>query len=137
MARLYIDQDALRIAPLLRADGHDVVTAYELGLHGAQDEEQLIVAVQRNRTLITPNRDDFQMLHRAWLLWFAAWPGAPAHPGILVIPQRAEPAHIVQQITQFLVASPPLPNELYSRSPQRGWAAYRWERPGGLNPLSS
>lgn len=68
VASIYVDQDALGIAQILRAAGHYVTTVYEIGLHGAKDERRLLTAVQCGSILVTHNGQDFHMLHRAWRL---------------------------------------------------------------------
>jgi uncharacterized protein with PIN domain len=92
VARLYLDSDVSRwLALPLRATGHDAITAHAVGLRNAADEEQLLFAAQEARVLLTHNRDDFAMLHRAWLAWPAALRvAAPAHSGVLVLDHARE-----------------------------------------------
>lgn len=45
-------------APTLRASGVDVVSAHELGLFGAADEEHLAIAAHDGRVLFTCNVAD-------------------------------------------------------------------------------
>ncbi|MGQ3684270.1 MAG: DUF5615 family PIN-like protein [Candidatus Loosdrechtia sp.] len=60
--KLFIDHDVYRITvDFLRQHGHDVVTAKELGLHTASDEELLEKAKNMDRLLITRDKD-FGML---------------------------------------------------------------------------
>lgn len=91
MSALYFDNDvSLRLVPLLAGSGHSVTTARGLGLARAGDEMHFLAAVQRQEVLITSNRHDFVLLHRAWLLWATALGlTMPSHPGILVIDQAS------------------------------------------------
>ncbi|MGI8827950.1 MAG: DUF5615 family PIN-like protein [Chloroflexota bacterium] len=67
MAELYLDNDvSLRLAPLLRAAGHRVITTRELELADATDDAQLLTAAQQHWILITSNRGDFRLFHDAW-----------------------------------------------------------------------
>lgn len=87
MADLYLDNDvSLRLAPLLRIAGHEVVTTRGLGVVTATDDAQLLTAAQDGWILVTPNRRDFRLLHDAWRTWAPAFGLAlPSHPGILVL----------------------------------------------------
>ena len=54
MMRFLADQDVYRATvEKLRAWGHDVITATELGMQRASDEELLFKAQQTNRLLVT------------------------------------------------------------------------------------
>lgn len=91
MARLYLDNDvSLRLVPLLEEVSHTTTSAVSLGLATAGDEVQLLTAVQPGEILITYNRRDFMLLHRAWLLWPSSFGvGLPPHSGVLVLDQIA------------------------------------------------
>lgn len=55
---LLLDQDVYSsTARFLRANGHDVMLASEIGLSRASDEELLKEAQQRNRLFVTRDRD--------------------------------------------------------------------------------
>ncbi len=121
MADLYTDHNvALQIAVLLRAAGHDVVTARERNLERAGDDEQLLAAAEVGRLLITHNAKDFILLHDAWRRWSKAWNLAAHHAGILVIPQLP-PARAAQEIDDFLRSRPRLQDELYLWRAASGW----------------
>ena len=56
MANFYTDHDvSLRVASLLRQLGHTAVTARDLGLERAGDDEHLLTAAQRGWILVTHN----------------------------------------------------------------------------------
>jgi len=88
VAAFYTDHNVARaVAELLRVAGHVAVTARDLGLEEASDDEQLLTAAQHDRIFVTHNESDFILLHDAWQRWSATW-GVPAqHAGILIIPQ--------------------------------------------------
>ena len=133
MVRLYLDSDvSIRLAPLLRAAGHDAATTEELGQRGATDDEQLLTAVRETRTVVTHNRKDFLLLHDAWRRWPAAVGAVfPSHPGILVLDHRLDP-ELAPVLAAFLAAAPPAPaaGELYWWRVGSGWhrrGERRWE----------
>jgi predicted nuclease of predicted toxin-antitoxin system len=78
--RLLLDEDssAALLARLLRAAGHDVESAVELGTTGDPDPKQLIYAVAQERVLMTSNADDFKLLHEL------VTTAGGRHPGIIV-----------------------------------------------------
>ncbi|MCE7858792.1 MAG: hypothetical protein DYG86_03275 [Chloroflexi bacterium CFX2] len=56
--RFLLDQDIYALTErFLREQGHDVVTASELGMSRAKDEQLLILANEQNRIFITRDRD--------------------------------------------------------------------------------
>jgi uncharacterized protein with PIN domain len=66
-ARLYLDEDVLpELARLLRAAGHDAVSAHEEGALGISDEEQLVRATGQGRALVSFNYRHFIRLAREW-----------------------------------------------------------------------
>ncbi len=124
-ADLHLDNDvALGYQALLRAHGHDVTTAAEAGLESAGDEQQLLSAAQARRILVTHNRKDFRLLHRAWNRWAAAWGVTAEHAGILIIPQvkPAQRPAMAQELSAFVSSGRALVNELYEWRPGAGWS---------------
>jgi hypothetical protein len=89
VSRVYLDNDVSpHLVRLLEARGHSATTAHDLGLASAHDEVQLLTAVQRQAILVTSNRRDFVVPHRAWTIWSDAFGGALSpHHGILAIAQ--------------------------------------------------
>ena len=66
MARFYTDENfPLAVVELLRALGHDVLTAREAGKANLQipDEDVLAFAASNSRTVLTRNRRHFMRLH--------------------------------------------------------------------------
>jgi len=122
VAEFYLDDGvAPRLATELTALGHAATTSQAQGQKGAFDEVHLWLAAQRDWTLITHNREDLRMLHRAWRLW-----RVPArHAGILVIPQASTglAPQSAQAIDLFLRTQRRLMNMLYEHT-TAGWAAY-------------
>ena len=58
-----------------------------LGREGSTDDEQLLVASQDGRILVTHSEQDFILLHYTWQRWAAAWGVTAQHAGILIVPQ--------------------------------------------------
>ena len=84
--RLLLDEDsgARSLLNALRAGGHDVervVDVAALGI-GAGDDAVFHFAVEDDRVLITKNGADF--------IEIATRPGAPEHPGVVVIHYAAD-----------------------------------------------
>ncbi len=80
MASLYTDENfPLPVVKLLRALGHDVLTAQEAGNANLRipDEDVLAFAVNNERAVLTRNRGDFIQLHRLQV----------GHTGIIVCTQ--------------------------------------------------
>ncbi len=67
MADFSFDENvAEQTARVLSDLGHDVLTARQLRSKGIDDARQLALAVRFGRILVTYNRTDFLLLHRAW-----------------------------------------------------------------------
>ncbi len=61
--KFYIDEDiSPKVAEILRKRGIDAVSAHEIGMAGASDEDQSAEAVSRRCAIVTRNRDDFIIL---------------------------------------------------------------------------
>jgi hypothetical protein len=82
--RLYIDEDSMDQALLqaLRARGVDVRTAYEEGMVGRSDVEQLRWAATQGRVLYSFNVGDFYHLHTTFL------GQQEDHAGIILVQQQ-------------------------------------------------
>ena len=123
MADLYLDNDvSLALARPLRAAGHRVTAARDLGHFRAGDDAQLLTA-RSGWVLVTYNRRDFAMLHDAWQTWAVAFGSAlPPHPGILVL-DHAPPAAQAGAVVSLLAApGGPLANELLWWHRGGGWS---------------
>lgn len=80
--RLYLDEDIhAELANALRKRGYDVLHAQEKMKKGLTDEEQLSLAVNEGRCLLTFNVKDFVLLHNKWIK------DGKNHHGILVSKQ--------------------------------------------------
>jgi hypothetical protein len=62
---LYLDDDigSDLLALLLRRAGHDVLLPRDAGTSGSSDPRHLQFAIQRRRTFVTGNHQDFAELH--------------------------------------------------------------------------
>ncbi|MGN6813657.1 MAG: DUF5615 family PIN-like protein [Thermomicrobiales bacterium] len=127
MTELYCDHNIARqLVSLLRRAGYDVLTADEIGLAAAKDDQQLLTAAQRGRTLLTYDAKDFWLLHRAWLRWTGAWNVSRQHRGILLLPQPSKPSNsdMAQAVDSLLGSELQLANKLY-RWKSTGWQELR------------
>ena len=76
----YLDEDiSPKVAEILRKRGIDAVSAHEVGMAGASDEEQFAEAVSRNAAVVTRNRDDFLALT------IRAFENVSPHHGVVVL----------------------------------------------------
>ena len=108
------------LARELNARGHAAYTARDLGLAAAADPVQLRSAAQDGRILVTHNKGDFLLLHRAWRDWM---PGSP-HAGILIMKQQQLLVpEMARAIHSFVMGGRDLTNQAYA------WmASGRWVR---------
>ncbi len=123
MPAFYADHNvSLELAQRLRLMGHILVTARDLGLGWATDDEHLLVAARATQTLITHNRKDFVLLHNAWIRWTGEWGVEQQHGGILITPQTLAVSQAAIEIDKFTKAGQPLVGRLYE------WRGGRWIR---------
>ncbi|MGD9893935.1 MAG: DUF5615 family PIN-like protein [Dehalococcoidia bacterium] len=135
MANVCLDNDmAIRVAGMLRADGHQAVTTRELGLARASDAELLLIAAQRSWVFVTHNADDFTLLDDGWRRWSAAWGVTAHHASILLLPQatpaervrgRLDPVELAQHLIDLLDSGHPSSNELWQWQRAAGWVRLR------------
>lgn len=89
----------------LRALGLDVLTTRVAGNKGQSDPQQLAFAAREDRVLVTSNRDDFELLHEAWITCAREWSitGQAIHAGIMLVPNgnEAGPEKLAQIINEF------------------------------------
>ncbi|MCC7106519.1 MAG: DUF5615 family PIN-like protein [Chloroflexi bacterium] len=135
MAHLYLDHCvASQLALLIRSAGkHDVTTARDLGLARSPDPQQLLRAASEAWPLVTHNRDDYIMLHDAWVRWTSAWHITPRHSGILIILQDRARLRMAALIDQALNSGAVSRNVLlrwFSNPTGSSAAWHRWETGG-------
>ncbi|HEV8713218.1 MAG TPA: DUF5615 family PIN-like protein [Candidatus Binatia bacterium] len=93
---LYLDEDVdVLVADLVRARGFQVITTQEAGQVSEGDVEQLADAVSQQKTLLTYNRVDFEMLAQQY---FAA---GQTHHGIIIAVRRL-PYEIARRLLTIL-----------------------------------
>ena len=79
--KFYLDENmSPKIAQIARKLGIDAVSAHDVNMTGAADEEQLDLAAQQKRCLVTFNRNDFIELSRMYL------DAGRAHSGVIIVP---------------------------------------------------
>jgi hypothetical protein len=125
VADFYIDNDVpLSLVDELAALGHRATHTRNLQAFRANDADQLLTAAQYAWTLVSHNKEDFHLLHHAWQVWSGAWGVAPAHAGILILPQVKAP-DLARLLDQFARQHHfPLQNEMHEYNLTRGWE--RW-----------
>ncbi len=105
MARLYTDENfPLPVVELLRAFGHDVLTAREAGNTNLQIPEQdvLAFAIAHERAVVTRNRRHFIRLHQL----------NPKHTEIIVCTEDPNFEEVATRINQAISAQETLNNQL-------------------------
>lgn len=94
--KLYLDEDiSPRVAENLRNKEMDAVSAHEVGMTGASDEEQLIRAVSQDRVMVTRNRNDFLALTVRF------FQDVKPHCGLLIVPYSI-PGHDFNLLANLL-----------------------------------
>jgi len=79
--KLYLDEDiSPKVCAILRKKGLDAVSAHEVDMLQASDEEQLTFAVAEGRAMVTRNRDDFITLTVRF------FDDLKPHKGLIIIP---------------------------------------------------
>ena len=124
MPDLYADQDVSReIVTHLRRGGLDVIMTREVQRQRNADPEQLAFATAQQRILLTRNRDDFVLLHDAWLHWSSLWniTPIPQHTGILVVPHGFRNEDIAADVAAFMQRERTFVNDLFILNGPRTW----------------
>jgi hypothetical protein len=123
----YVDNNVSADTALaLRRMGAHVVLTKDFGLRRAHDDFQLLKAAQDGWMLVTHNRTDFELLHRAWHRWSDAWGTPRQHAGILVIPQLWQPEHAANEL-YAVVSQRSLAGEYFEHRAASGWRPFqRW-----------
>lgn len=79
--KFYLDEDVSpKIGETVRKLGADAVSAHDMNMAAAADEEQLDLAARQGRCLVTFNRNDFIELSRMYL------DAGRAHSGVVIVP---------------------------------------------------
>ncbi|MGI8854739.1 MAG: DUF5615 family PIN-like protein [Thermomicrobiales bacterium] len=128
MADFYLDHNVSNhLATLLRHRGHIVMSARQIGQERGDDAEHLFIAAQEQSIVVTHDRDDFTLLHRAWVRWQAGWNIAASHSGIIVIPQppRLTVSQSDREINELLARQPVITDALFVWTTGTGWARMR------------
>ncbi len=121
MIALYLDENvSLLVATVLSNEHFVVVSAHEVGMIGANDEEQLQYAAAHGRVLLIFNQKHFRPLYDTW------WSAGQSHNGIILSREykKDEIADLLQLIRNLLTQASPddLRNSLVYLQ------QYSWER---------
>ncbi len=125
VADFYLDHNvSSMLGTLLRRRGHSVVSAREIGQERGDDAEHLFIAAQQQRIVVTHDREDFTLLHRAWLRWSAGWHVSASHSGILIIPQppRLTVVQSDRAIDALIAQQPTMISTLFVWTTSMGWS---------------
>ncbi len=99
--RLLVDEDAQHrgLARALRARGIDVVTVFEVGLTGSDDDIVLAFAAREDRAVYTFNTGDYCRRHGEYLQQ------GIDHAGIIVVPsQRYSVGEQLRRLLQLIAS---------------------------------
>ena len=106
--RFYLDEHLSdEVADIARNLGVDVTTVHECQTDGEPDEVQLTHATERNRCIVTRDRDDFTLLATTWV------ERARDHTGILIVSRSlpgGNPAAIAHALAHYHRGHP---NDVY------------------------
>jgi len=105
MASLYANENfPLQVVQALRVLGHDVLTTLEAGNanQATPDEQVLVFATQKRRTVLSINKRDFIRLHQK----------NPDHAGIIICSQDADLAGQAEQIHEAINSQSSLAGKL-------------------------
>jgi hypothetical protein len=132
-----LDEDVSHpVARLLRRIGHVAESATELDRLGLRDVQVLLRATERNQTVVTHNKKDFELLHEAWVTWRRRWmaeaetaKGLPVplsrHVGIVIVPHL--PNHeLVRILSDFASTAEAVDDKLFTWSQEQGWEEVRF-----------
>jgi hypothetical protein len=100
-----LDEDVSNhLAGPLRANGHDVNTAQQLGHLALTHVKVLTRMADLNRILVSHNKRDMLLLHEAWLTWRTRWQ-ATSHflANILLVPHEpvSDLVRIIEEFAGF------------------------------------
>lgn len=139
MAAFLLDEDtALRLESLLIVRGHSALHVDTLRRKSAPDPRNLHDAAVENRTLVTHNRHDYELLQDAWETWTHERRVNWRHAGILIMSrvQGMRPDEYADLIEAH-VSNPhtSLDTALYNWDSATGWVRGSLpRRPRGSRP---
>jgi hypothetical protein len=82
--RLYLDEDvSVEIGYNLQTRGFDVLSTRDAARLSKEDVDQLAFAVSQQRTMVTHNREDFELQHQQYI------DAGFSHYGIVIAKRRA------------------------------------------------
>jgi hypothetical protein len=129
VADFFLDADIDdHLVDLLHNRGHSALTTDQASRYNASDDEQLLVATDLNRTLITHDKRDYVLLYRAWRTFAHHWQVEPGnHAGVLIVPQSQIIPYstVASEIHSLVRQTPGLRGRIFELNVKWGWV----ERP--------
>jgi hypothetical protein len=123
MARFFLDENVpVRLARMLQDRDQEVLTVRGSLMRGNSDDALLVYAVEHDYIFVTRNKDDFVLLHGAWVRWSWRWGVSESHPGILITPHNQPIDDIADDIVDFVETIP----ESRFRNGLWEWEAHAW-----------
>ena len=92
----------------LRKKGFDAVWVGDVSHRGWDDPDHLVYAFENGYTVITENKNDYQMLHRLWTLLLQKNYIGVSHLGILTATKQLRPLSWITFVQQLISAKEPL-----------------------------
>ena len=103
--KFYVDECVPpRTATDLRGKGFDAVWAGHVSHRGWADADHLVYAFENGYTVITENRNDYQMLHRLWILLLQKGYIGRSHLGVLTATRQLRPPSWITFVQQLVSA---------------------------------
>jgi predicted nuclease of predicted toxin-antitoxin system len=74
MVRFFLDENVpVRLARMLQDRDQEVLTVRGSLMRDTSDDALLVYAVEHDYIFVTRNKDDFVLLHGAWVRWSSRW----------------------------------------------------------------
>jgi hypothetical protein len=123
VAAFFLDHNvSTHLLYALQSAGHSAIAVRDRFDPRATDEFVLLHAAEHKWILITHNRKDFELLHRAWQRWRAVWTISQQHSGILILPLEWSITRTVVELNAA-ASNLLLMDMLYRYVPEETWEA--------------
>jgi predicted nuclease of predicted toxin-antitoxin system len=125
MADLFLDADIdAALVSLFEARGHSVQSTAQVSRLNATDIEQLLIATDLGRLLITHDKDDYLLRCRLWRALALRWGvSSETHAGVIIVPQAKQLPlpRIVSEIDGLIRSEPSLWGRVFRFDLKWGW----------------